>query len=482
MPETYIGFNQGQYGDLFINLTACKVLKNDNPDCKIIFSVNKKFKQIIPVLTLSEDIDEFVLWDDYENWPSTGDSANFNKIAEQLEGDKLAVFQPMQDHTISDWYNYWHQAEEICVMHGLRRPTEEELDFKLLKPEIDKEETITICTGRRIEKHGRMNPKALTLDQIEVVKKFSADNKLKLIQIGGPEEEEISGVEKFKGAYSEAVHKVLKSKILVSCDTGMIWAASAFTHPTLGLYDLAYYEKAKDCLNWTPKNKKQITLLTRKMENMDLNDIENKLRIMNASLDKHVISHSEHKQDLFALKIVKKKGSFLDIGAAHPIGNNNSKALENSGWSGLAFDYNVNPDWQNLRECDLHGVDATSDDFIDILSALKLKKVGYISLDIDENSLNCLEKILDYGLKFKCMTFEHTWDLNNMDQNYVEDSRKLLEEKGYKLLFKNIIVENPQDEHAFKPFEDWWVDKQTYKRYNKTYENLTPTEAVLILK
>jgi len=482
MQTTYIGFNQGQYGDLFIGLTAARVLKQDRPDSCLVYSVHKKYADCIDILKLSKDIDEFIVWDGYENWPSESDKESVNTLLQSMKSERVYQFHPMQGHLITDWYNYWHQTEEFCIMHGLRRPIGEELDFKLPKPQIDKEETITICTGRRIEEDGGINPKALTLDQIEVVKKFSADNKLKLIQIGGPEEEKIDGVEKFDGNYSESILKVLKSRLLVSCDTGMIWAASAFTHPTLGLYHFSYYEKAKNCLNWTPKNKNQITLLTRKMENMDLNDIENKLRIINASLDKHVISHSEHKQDLFALKIVKKKSSFLDIGAAHPIGNNNSKALENSGWSGLAFDYNVHPDWQNLRECDLHAVDATSDDFIDILSALKLKKVGYISLDIDENSLNCLEKILDYGLKFKCMTFEHTWDLNNMDQNCVEDSRKLLEEKGYKLLFKNIIVENSQDGHAFKPFEDWWVDKQTYKRYNKTYENLTPTEAVLILK
>ncbi len=264
--SVYIGFNQGQYGDLFIGLTACRVVKRADPYCKLVYSVNKKFKDIIPILKLSKDIDGFILWEGYNNWPTELDSANLQKATEGCGTDNFHIFHPMQTHTVDDWYNYWHQTEEVCVAHQLLRPAEEEMDFKLNKPEIKKENTITICSSRRIDNEGNhQNSKALTIEQIELVKQFGIKNNLKVIQISGPQEEQIEGLEKFEGNYSESVIKVLQSRFLVSSDTGMIWAASAFSHPVVGLYGLSYYKDAVSCENWTPKNKNQQTIEAQSM-------------------------------------------------------------------------------------------------------------------------------------------------------------------------------------------------------------------------
>tara|TARA_R110002020_G_scaffold168044_1_gene356706 strand:+ start:1838 stop:2692 length:855 start_codon:yes stop_codon:yes gene_type:complete len=267
MSNTYIGFNQGQYGDLFMGLTPCRVLKGADPDCKIIYSVNKKFKDCISILKLSNDIDDFIIWDGYDNWPTITDNLLAQKYMD-LSGGSASLFSPMSSHPIQDWYNYWHQTEEMCVMHHIRRPTEEEMTFKLNKPKIKKENTITICPSRRIEENGLLNSKALTTEQIGLVKQFGIKNNLKVIQISGPNEEPIEGLEKFEGDYSDSVIKVLKSRILVSADTGMIWAASAFSHPVVGLYDLSYYKNAVSCENWTPKNKNQRTLFASTMEDI----------------------------------------------------------------------------------------------------------------------------------------------------------------------------------------------------------------------
>ena len=48
-----IGFNQGQIGDLAMNIICCKSLKNKYPDCKITFSINKKYESIIPIFFLN---------------------------------------------------------------------------------------------------------------------------------------------------------------------------------------------------------------------------------------------------------------------------------------------------------------------------------------------------------------------------------------------------------------------------------------------
>jgi len=273
MMKTFIGFNQGQYGDLFINLTACRVLKKMHPDCNLIFSINQRYKDVIEIFKLSKDIDGFMVWEKEDNWPSALDIQNLleevpeiQKLLEEFPEGEFGLFHPMAIHPIEDWYNYWHQTEETCVAHGLPRPTEEDMDFKLNKPEIKKENTITICPSRRIDNEGNhQNSKALTIEQIELVKQFGIKNNLKVIQISGPQEEQIEGLEKFEGNYSESVIKVLQSRFLVSSDTGMIWAASAFSHPVVGLYDLSYYKDAVSCENWTPKNKNQQTIEAQSM-------------------------------------------------------------------------------------------------------------------------------------------------------------------------------------------------------------------------
>ena len=233
MKETFIGFNQGQYGDLFMNLTACRVLKEIKPDCRLILGINERYKDCKEILKLSQDIDDFIIWENYGDFPSEADQKQIQKFVDK--GVNGHLFNPMPQHPYWDWYRHWHQTEEVCVMHNLRRPTAEEMDFKLKKPDLVKENTITLCAARRVEKEGHLNNKALTLGQIEVVKEFAEEKELKVIQIGGPEEEEIEGAEKFEGDYSESVLKVLKSRLLVSADTGMIWAASAFSHPVVGL-------------------------------------------------------------------------------------------------------------------------------------------------------------------------------------------------------------------------------------------------------
>ena len=274
MRETVVGFSQGQYGDLFMNLTACGVLKEMWPDCNLVFSINQKYEDAIDILKLSKDIDNFIVWENYDNWPSESDKKKLQKLSER--GCRF-IFNPMPQHSICNWYKYRHQTEETCLMYDLPLPTAEQINFQLDHPELEKEGTITICTARRIEDSGKINGKALTNEQIEIVKNFALKSKLKLIQIGGPEEEAIEGVAKFEGNYSESVFKVLRSQFLVSVDTGMIWAASGFSHPTVGLYDLSYYNDSESCENWTPKNKNQITLFGKKMRDISLPMLEEAL-------------------------------------------------------------------------------------------------------------------------------------------------------------------------------------------------------------
>ena len=97
MSTTYIGFNQGQYGDLFIGLTACRKLKENNPECNIIYSVNKKFADSIPILEMSEDIDGFIVWDAYDGWPSEKDNENLRNLAKKMNTSTITCFLPCKN-------------------------------------------------------------------------------------------------------------------------------------------------------------------------------------------------------------------------------------------------------------------------------------------------------------------------------------------------------------------------------------------------
>jgi len=57
-----IGFNQGQIGDLVMNLIPCKALKQANPDVRITFGINKKYESIKPIFYYNNLIDDFKIW------------------------------------------------------------------------------------------------------------------------------------------------------------------------------------------------------------------------------------------------------------------------------------------------------------------------------------------------------------------------------------------------------------------------------------
>jgi ADP-heptose:LPS heptosyltransferase len=44
-----IGFNQGQIGDLGMNMIACRAFKEAYPDSHLTFGINKKYQSIAPI-------------------------------------------------------------------------------------------------------------------------------------------------------------------------------------------------------------------------------------------------------------------------------------------------------------------------------------------------------------------------------------------------------------------------------------------------
>ena len=159
---------------------------------------------------------------------------------------------------------------------------------------------------------------------------------------------------------------------------------------------------------------------------------------------------------------------------------NNTKLLELSGWSGMLFDIDqrfvdqCNEQRSNSSFC----VDVTSNEFIKILKENGCPKVvDYISMDVDGASIQCLKNFLEAGFSFRCMTFEHTWDLHNPEtENCVNESRQLLESFGYEILFKDVVLAH--SEHIGKPFEDWWINPELLNTTLESKEGMTHKDII----
>ena len=172
-------------------------------------------------------------------------------------------------------------------------------------------------------------------------------------------------------------------------------------------------------------------------------------------------------QDLFALGLLPHGETFLDIGSGGPINCNNTYTLEKNGWKGICVDNisdelleeahpNLESLYKETRESQFFNMDACSEEFIELITETYPSKIiDYISLDIDNSSVDCLAKLMANGFNFKCMTFEH--DLYNREvMNFIikYQSKDILLERGYFPLFENVCLFTDGQ----KPWEDWWIN------------------------
>lgn len=247
MSQTFVGFNHGQYGDLFIGLCAAAVLKNKYPNSKLLYSINKKYSDCADIFKYCPHIDGTVIWDEYDNWPGQKDIDLLNGVIEKYPNAHL--FHPNAKHKRNDWYLFKHQTAELCDMHNLPEPTKEQMQLHLNKPQITKAHNeICVCPYTSF---GQI--KNLSDAILDTIRDFATRNQFNVIQLGSEQDKTVEGFIKFNGTYADSIKKMLSSRFLVSADTGMIWAASAFQHPTIGFYARGFY-RAPSCQNWTPIN------------------------------------------------------------------------------------------------------------------------------------------------------------------------------------------------------------------------------------
>ena len=162
-------------------------------------------------------------------------------------------------------------------------------------------------------------------------------------------------------------------------------------------------------------------------------------------------------QDMWVLSMLdgKPKGTFVEIGAGHPVISNNTALLESIfAWTGIGFEIKENEAdlYNDNRKAPVALGDATTADFDQLFEEVKLGPVfDYLQVDCEpaQVTLDAMKKVNLDKYKFATITFEH--DKYNDGPEVQEKSREYLTKRGYELIVDDISVD---DQH---PFEDWWA-------------------------
>lgn len=160
-------------------------------------------------------------------------------------------------------------------------------------------------------------------------------------------------------------------------------------------------------------------------------------------------NYSQAYQDMFVLTMLngKRNSSFFEIGCGDPEFRNNTKLLEEFGWTGTSIDIDpkLTEKWKERKSKVITG-DATKLDY----NALIDKDYGYLQIDTDPASISMavLLKIPFEKHRFSVITFEHD-AYHGVDIR--DRSRQYLQSQGYVLIAGDIAY-NRHDS-----FEDWWV-------------------------
>lgn len=162
--------------------------------------------------------------------------------------------------------------------------------------------------------------------------------------------------------------------------------------------------------------------------------------------------YSQAGQDEWVLSQIKH-GTYLEIGASHPVNISNTYLLEKNGWNGTSVDIDNQCEklWHELRKNRLIIGNALTMSF-----GWLPARVDYLSLDIDpaRNTFEMLTKLPHNQTRFSLITYEHDYYLCNewAGHDFRQRSRELLIGLGYELVAADVKYDG-------KPYEDWWRDK-----------------------
>ena len=212
-----------------------------------------------------------------------------------------------------------------------------------------------------------------------------------------------------------------------------------------------------------------------------INKIASYLSIFNRKIKYKKISYSLNAVDLIIDYIFKDKyiGTYVDVGAQHPISNNNTYLLFKRGWSGINIDLDrKNIDLFNLsRPNDINLNYAISDkegetDFYFYHESSPINTLNKKVKEYQKAKISEIKKINTFTLNnvFKKINFDKDIDYLNIDVEGYEDkvlsgfdinkykpsvvSVEYLDLKMKKLEFKNNNLDNLLNSNIYKYFND----------------------------
>ena len=265
----YCGFNPLRYGDLFINLAACRILKRLDPNSHLTFVVNGNYRSAAPLFLDQPDIDKVHVTHkaldgfDEIDWKWTKEQ-QFNH-----------VFNPMQDHH-DQWWLYRSQSLECAHMHGL--PIEGDTGKLSLNRWFEPTKGLAryVALQAFAGSYDPSNTKQLSPARAQEIVDLIRARGYEVLQLGLPTEPKLEGTTRIDTDFFGAIKNMLGCKILVTTDSGFSWGASCYDHPTVGLYSHAYY--GKDRISAIqPLNPNAIYLDDDNLNRIELNTVEKAL-------------------------------------------------------------------------------------------------------------------------------------------------------------------------------------------------------------
>jgi len=170
--------------------------------------------------------------------------------------------------------------------------------------------------------------------------------------------------------------------------------------------------------------------------------------------------YSQVGQDIFALNLFGKEGTYLEVGAFQPKLDSNTYLLEvENNWKGFSLELkeSLKPMWDNCKERSnpIYFADALLFDFKSKVIQNNLPMhMNYFSCDIDpaENTFAALKSVIEQGMSFDFISYEHDDYLN--EKSYHKIASEYLIPKGYKIAIDNIFPKNKKN----KIFETWFIN------------------------
>jgi hypothetical protein len=182
-------------------------------------------------------------------------------------------------------------------------------------------------------------------------------------------------------------------------------------------------------------------------------------------------SNSQVAQDIFAI-LTTDNQTYIEIGAWRPIRWNNTYLLETNGWQGFSVEYSeeYKLEWAATRKNAIYWANAMTFDYKSKLEENKLSShIGYLSCDIEpaENTFTALRQIIEQGITFDCITFEHDKYQSAIDIDPAV--REYLSKHGYKVAVTDVYR---QIKNSIKMFETWFV-RDSMEYTSQSYDQWT---------